>query len=32
LKNAELTGKEYVNSIQQQASSTPFLKDPGPGR
>jgi hypothetical protein len=32
LKSAELTGKEYVNSIQQQASSTPFLKDPGPGR
>jgi len=31
LKNAELTGKEYVNSIQQQASSTIFLKDPGPG-
>jgi hypothetical protein len=31
LKNAELTGKEYVNSIQQQGSSTIFLKDPGPG-
>ena len=31
LKNAELTGKEYVNSIQQQGSSTPFLRD-GPGR
>ena len=31
LKSAELTGKEYVNSIQQQGSSTPFLRD-GPGR
>ena len=31
LKSAELSGKEYVNSIQQQASSTPFLRD-GPGR
>jgi hypothetical protein len=25
LKQAELTGKEYVNSIQQQGSPTPFL-------
>ena len=31
LKNAELTGKEYVNSIQQQGSSTIFLKDGPPG-
>lgn len=31
LRQAELTGKEYVDSIQQQASSTPFLRD-GPGR
>ena len=31
LRQAELTGKDYVNSIQQQGSPTPFKGD-GPGR